>query len=675
MNNKTKIIFSLIIICFLIISRVVHGQEQGDTLKAEDILQMSLYDLMHIKVVTASKTDQSIKDVAASMHIITAGQIRDRAYYTLEEALSDLPGFQFRNINGFNSYVFMRGAPSQNNLIILMVDGIQINELNSGGFYAGGQYNLSDVEQIEVVYGPASALYGTNAVSGIVNIITKKPVNNSGHVSILGGNFKTGMVNFDLARYFEDKDLGFSVSGQYKTTEKADLAGYEGDNNWTDNMENFENDLTLSGKLKIRKFNAGIVFQEKRSSRTTSFKSVSDTSLDKNTLWDIYFLNAFLKYSNNNNEKWSSVSTAYYRNSTVKPNTISQIVKSTTTSSGYQIGYYRPNHLLGLENQINYRPIKNLLLTGGLIGEAENLSDGYSVTYSSSQDATPPIPDNPPVLHNYLLSYYAQANYSFIEQISLNAGIRHDFSNYYGNVFIPRIGIVFNQDNFTAKALFNKAFRAPKPWDYNFGAGNSDLMPEKMRTLEFCLSYRLKEIIRLGGSVFNNIIEDKLTKEITATTERWTNNDMLTTTGFELYGDYLAQNLSIYTNYSFNDSRDQDDVFIPEISKHKVNVGFTWSFPDMLLVNLRVNYLGERKNPFIISTTGNDIIDDALVLNGCLSFTGIKRLNLQLKINNILNEKYFHPSNRFDGRYRQPQRTVLMIVSYNFDMKGFQDKR
>ena len=76
-----------------------------------------------------------------------------------------------------NSYVFQRGVPSQNNLIVLLVDGIQINELNSGGFYGGGQYNLSNVERIEVVYGPASALYGTNAISGIVNIITKNSSN------------------------------------------------------------------------------------------------------------------------------------------------------------------------------------------------------------------------------------------------------------------------------------------------------------------------------------------------------------------------------------------------------------------------------------------------------------------------------------------------------------------
>jgi len=167
-----------------------------DTLKDQDVFNMSLTELMNVEVVSASKISEPIREVPATVQVITAEQIRDRGYFTLEEALSDLPGFQFRNILGFNSYVFMRGAPSQNNLILVLVDGIQINELNSGGFYGGGQYNLSNVERIEVVYGPASALYGTNAVSGIINIITKNPGKGlKGHATLLGGGFKTGLAD------------------------------------------------------------------------------------------------------------------------------------------------------------------------------------------------------------------------------------------------------------------------------------------------------------------------------------------------------------------------------------------------------------------------------------------------------------------------------------------------
>jgi outer membrane receptor for ferrienterochelin and colicins len=640
--------------------------QERDTLKAEDILNMSFSDLMNIKVITASKTRQSIKDVPATVHVITEKQIKERAYFTLDEALSDLPGFQFRNILGFNSYVFMRGVPSQNNLILLMVDGVQINELNSGGFYSGGQFILSDIEQIEIVYGPASALYGTNAVSGIINLITKNPSGNRGHISILGGDFRTGMVNFDLSAYNSSKDLGVIISGQYKTTQKADLAGDKGDNNWTEDMENFENDLSLSAKLKAGHFSSGVVFQEKKSSMTTNFKSVGDTSLDRNTLWDIVFLNAFLKYTNDRHEKWSYNSTAYYRNSTVRPNTIYQIVKATATNPGKQTGYFRPNHLLGLENQFTYKPNNRFLFIGGIVGEAEALSEAYSVTYSSSQDTPPPRPEKPKILNNYLFSYYSQMNYSIFKQITISGGIRHDFSSYYGQVFIPRIGLIYNYDKFTAKALYNKAFRSPKPWDYNFGTGNANLKPEKMRSLEFCLSYLIKENFDLGGSVFYNVIDDKLIQEKTATVYRWINKNTLKTTGFEVYGNYHIGKIDLYANYSFNNSTDQDGAFIPEIAKHSANAGVSFSFTKAVGLNFRANYLGDRENPYIIPSTGNNKIDDALVFNGCITYSGFKNFDIQLKVNNILNEKYYHPSNRFEGRYRQPQRTFLMCATYNF---------
>ncbi|MBN2601516.1 MAG: TonB-dependent receptor plug domain-containing protein [Candidatus Marinimicrobia bacterium] len=105
----------------------------------DEWLELDLSELMNVKVTTATKSDQLIEKVPASVRIITARQIKDRAYNSLEDVLADLPGFQFRNIQGFNSYSFMRGAPSQNNLILVLIDGIQINELNSGGFYDGYQ--------------------------------------------------------------------------------------------------------------------------------------------------------------------------------------------------------------------------------------------------------------------------------------------------------------------------------------------------------------------------------------------------------------------------------------------------------------------------------------------------------------------------------------------------------
>lgn len=643
----------------------VFAQEK-DTLKAGDILKMSFTDLMNTKVISASKVQQEIKDVSATVQVITAEEIKDRGYFTLEEALGDLPGFQFRNINGFNSYVFLRGAPSQNNLILLLIDGVQINELNSGGFYGGGQFNMSNIERIEVVYGPSSTLYGTNAVSGIINIITKSSYwGKKGNISLLGGTFNTAMMDFNLRSYNDENEIAYSISGMYKISEKADLRGINGDNNWTGEMENFENDLSLSAKLRIKNFSAGVIFQNKQASMTTNNKSIDDKYLDRNTLWNISFLNGFVKYTNNKNDKITYNSTLYYRNATVNPNTVYNIVKATDTTSGNQVGYYRPNHLVGLDNQLIYNPFENLMIIGGIIGEIEQLSDGFSISNSNSQFVPPPAPAKPDMLNNNLFSYYLQLNYKIVNKLSLVGGIRHDFSSYYGRVLTPRAGLVFNTGKFTAKFMYNRAFRAPKPWDYNYGTGNESLKPEKMHSFELFTSYSILKNLSLGASLYRNLINDKLTLDISGSDVRWVNENKLNTFGLEFYGNYSTKSLSLYANYTYTNSYEQDGIIIPEISMHTANAGVTYSFSPHIKANLRANYLGGRNNPMPIPSTGNNKIDGAFLLHGAISYNDFHGFDIQLKVNNFFNEVYYHPSNRFAGRYRQPQRTIMLMITYN----------
>jgi outer membrane receptor for monomeric catechols len=99
---------------------------------------------------------------------------------------------------------------------------------------------------------------------------------------------------------------------------------------------------------------------------------------------------------------------------------------------------------------------------------------------------------------------------------------------------------------------------------------------------------------------------------------------------------------------------------------HTANAGVTYTFNSHVKVNVRTNYLGERENPFEIPNTGNKQIDNALLLHTCISYFDFKGLDFQFKVNNLLNKEYYHPSNLIVGRYRQPQQTFLILISYNF---------
>jgi outer membrane receptor for ferrienterochelin and colicins len=630
------------------------------------LFDVSLEELFDQTIVTATKSAQKLSETPATVRVITAQQIKQRGYMTLEELLSDISGIQFRNIQGFNSYVFIRGVPSQNNLILLLVDGVEINELNSGGFYGGGQFNLENVKKVEVVYGPASAMYGTNAMSGIINIITWDPDDKDAQgiwASATAGSFDTWTADFRTAYYDTEKQFGYSLSGTYKTTEKADLKGSEGDNNWTEEMDNFENDFAFDGKLKFRNSTFGFLYQDKESSRTTNYRTVNSDKVDYGTLWHITFMNLWLNNRYDIIDNLQLNSFLYYRDATVEDDTIAFIDKTGGPDPGQQVGYYRPNNQIGIEEQLNYRASDRLNIIGGIIWERERLSEDYSKTYSASQNQAPPTPGEPNKVTEQFTSIYVQSQYRFIEATELTLGFRWDDSTIYDSVIIPRGGLVYHGDKLTGKLLYSEAFRAPKPWDYNFGAGNSALEPETMRSYEGVIGYQFGADLHAEVSAYHNRIRDILT--FNNDDNRWENQGVLTTNGLELTVDYTFKKLIAYVNYTFNDSEYENGDHVPEIARHNGNIGFTYALNRDWTFNLRGNYLGEKANPKTIAATGGNEIDSAFVVHGDVGWN-YRGLDIHLIAKNLFDTVYYHPSNRPPERYRQPQRTILFKAQYRF---------
>ena len=646
----------LLIIIFVFHFRVIAQDE------ISNIYSYDLTELSNLTVITATKSLQKLSEIPATVRIITAEDIKENAYFTLEDALSDLPGFQFRDIIGFNSYVFQRGIPSQNNKILTLLDGIQINELNSGGFYGGAQYNLSNIRQIEVVYGPASSLYGTNAMSGIVNIITKDPKDNRGiGASVSYGSFNTLNADLSYGYFDEERDFGISVSGMYKTSNKADLRGTLGDNNWTEEMENFEDDYAIDAKFQYKGLTIGSNNQLKLSSRSTNYKTVGTSFIDRNSSWNIMFINGYIKYLHSISNNLSSNSNIYYRNASVLNNTIGYALDTA------QVGYCRPNDLYGFESNLNYFPSNKLNVIGGIVIEREKLAEGFSKTWSSSSEEKPPTPTKPSMQNNELWSLYLQSQYHIIESLQVTLGARLDNSSVYDRIITPRTGLVYNNSRFTAKLLYMEAFRAPKPWDYTDGIGNSGLEPETMQSFEFATTYNYSKNSKINLTVYKNFLDGVLTRENVGDNWRWINSGELKTDGAELSIIHRKERIKSYFNYTYNFSYDENKEIIPEIAKSDINAGIVYAFTDKIKLNLRGHYLGKRKNPSTITATGSDYIDSAFIFHGTATFMVMKNLDFSLIGKNLFDTEYYHTSNRSVERYRQPQRTIIFRVGYSFE--------
>ncbi len=145
----------------------------------EKYFKMNIEELMNVKVVTASRSARSIKELPSMVHIITREEILNNNYATLIDALKDIPGIKVSQPGtGTHGEKYVIRGLWGNNYAKILVNGIPIRPSAVDGMPIGEQINMKNIEQIEVVYGPASALYGADALAGIINIITFNPGEN-----------------------------------------------------------------------------------------------------------------------------------------------------------------------------------------------------------------------------------------------------------------------------------------------------------------------------------------------------------------------------------------------------------------------------------------------------------------------------------------------------------------
>jgi outer membrane cobalamin receptor len=628
----------------------------------DELLDMGLEELAGIEVTSASKRAEPVVRAPATVRVITDEQIRERGYLTLEDALADLPGMQFRNTLGLNSYVFVRGVPNQNNLALVLVDGVEINELNSGGFYGGGQYNLANVKRIEVVYGPASALYGTNAVSGVINIVTRDPEDAPGLVVSGGaGSYKTGLADLQYAYYDPETRFGLRVSGMVKKTHHADLTGANNDNTWSPDLELFEDDRALDVKLRLGDVVLGLNYQNRVSSSATYHRSVGTPYHDHGTNWDIRFTNAYVRHRVALTEDLTLQSEVYAREATVANDSVREI-----TDEG-QFGFFRPNYLAGAEVLVDAHPIANLDLIGGLVLEYDWLAKAYGRSQSTSPEQRPPRPPRPALTSNTLVSTYLEGQYRLLDVVRFVAGLRFDRSSAYHEVLTPRAGVVATWQTLVAKLLYGEAFRAPKPWDYTDGLGNQNLDPERMRSVELSISYLWSNTLHVEAAVYSNRLDGVLGKETIAADQwRWVNAGRIDTLGAEAGAELRLGPVRSFVSYTYTRSRDEAGARVPEIALRGANLGVGYHITDRIRAEAWGLYTGARRNPKVIAASGRQRIAPAYVLNASISLLDLRGFDFQLIARNLLDEVYYHPSNLEPDRYRQPQRTILAKAAYRF---------
>ena len=211
---------------------------QVDTTKLNVYENLSLKDLLSVKIVSVSKQSELLFDAPLSASVLSKDEIRRAGCTSIMEALRLMPGMIVREQSNGNYDIYLRGMDNMppngafegnSTTTLVMINGRPIyNYLKGGTFWETLPVDINDVERIEVIRGPAAALYGPNAVSGVINIITRK-IEKQGLYLVANsqqGSYRTSINNASLGYRF-NKQWSLGVSGNYQGRNRTQTSYYE----------------------------------------------------------------------------------------------------------------------------------------------------------------------------------------------------------------------------------------------------------------------------------------------------------------------------------------------------------------------------------------------------------------------------------------------------------------
>jgi len=582
----------------------------------ENILDYSLEELLKLKVVTASKLEEKADTAPGDIVVITRKQILERGYISLEDALKDLPSVDVQTESSSTSFnnIAIRGVFGNSKFVILQ-DGLRVSSPTGEDIPVSHNFPLHHVKQIEFIYGPASALYGADAMSGVINLITLDEDSESlNQVSTEYGENNqrylgaTSKVNLEEGHY-----LLFGL--HHHSSDGPDLA--------KDYSETYQlgNLITLGGQLVVPAENrsgpkfprmsyslfakASLINQIKLGFNRSVFKHTTATGTRPNTVdygnspfWrtemdSIYLTKDWLL--SKGFESYTRLDYSSYK--------IDEDSKFSNIFVDFGEGFkYAAGTKLALTQHFNWN-----------INETHTLTYGFTYQDFSSipktADLLKPFDEDLPLNDQGLVypfvgnlpvqlfeidwnnkGVYIQHLTKLSPKLKLTSGLRYDKSSNYGSTLNPRVGLVYNsEEKSIVKLLYGEAFIAPTPrfTHDHFGSfaferddglfqsffmqiPNTNLEPEELRTIEINYKRIIDSNLSFHAALYRSEVENFIDRNISeqpvsdfvpggfiATTQIYDNVGSLDVSGGDVRLEYKrkfkASSLNMNVSYSFSD--------------------------------------------------------------------------------------------------------------------------
>ncbi|PRX31101.1 outer membrane receptor for ferrienterochelin and colicins [Orenia metallireducens] len=571
-------------------------------------------------VVTASKYEEKLSEAPVSIEVIDEEEIKQKNAKNTADLLRDIAGIDVNDYGGVvgSKNISIRGSSSKQ--VLILIDGVKMNNHQNGVFDLG-QVSIEQIERIEVVRGAASALYGANAVGGVVNIITKSGSQEPETITNVGyGSF--GSQTYDLIHRGKDERLGYNVSFSKRESdghrENSELAQENIFTKFNYDLNNYS-DLLLS--LQYIDSDKGSPGSEVYPS-STAYQD--DETMNLNVQWD--------RKTEDNDSKL-----AFYYNDQER------IYENPDYNS------YSKHQVdkIGVDfNQTLYYDYNKISYGGELVREnveSTDIKDG-------EQDS----------LNKAL---FIQDEWAITNPLKIIVSGRYDDHEGYEAEFSPRLGTVYTiNSKLNLHASLGEAYRAPT-FDELYGSypgsswswyGNPDLDPETSKNYEVGMKY-LDKRTKVELNLFKRDVEEMINGNYFDEDKGYStavNIDSAEISGIEvILVKYLTKKISTDLNYTYLDARDKKtDKRLASRDYHNLNLGLNYNTEEIsgsLNGRLIAGRAEELPSYFVVDAKLNKKIKDSI--------------EVSLEFNNLLDREY-----EVVNAYPMPERNYMLKISTKF---------
>ena len=623
-----------------------------------DVFTMDLEDLIALKVVSASLYEQTMTEAPSNITVVTADMIRRRGYRNLVEVCQDIPGFDFATfedgggeypVHNFNRGI---GGDNGNAKILIMVDGIEQNHVAfnwSMGWH--NQQFLHDVERIEFIQGPGSAVYGANAYSGIIHLITKKrfeglfvrlwagEYENRGldvhyGTTIAGMNLSLalrkydsdgdgGLDRHDPAGYFHGNTAPLNLSQVYDDDGNylVDVANPAAGQPIPDGFKTDEDDLGLRLKVEAGNAEFGLFYWDRKDGLGSYLPGYEYYMNDPSLPFQVHHRGYHLYGSHRLDlaDGLALASTMVFRSSQQASDTA---FTYTYRFPGMPKSYHSRSSQWYAETQLDYEVDEHhRIIAGARFMVSAKMPQLVSLnrfqdTHSSTTDSSFAIAadggglyqsETATVLSTDEVAGFAIWSAEWNPRLSSSIGLRYDNSSEYGSTTNPRIALIVRPTgSWHVKLMYGSAFRQPSVFELTDEfRHNPGLKPEQIATYEIENGVRVTNTVNLRINLFYSKLSDLITvvpDPSRPAGERYDNVGRTWIRGATAVVDFQpTSDFYLFANYTFTDGKEPGGTgwqAIDHVARHKVNLGLNWQpLDNHLEVNFRVNHVGEIRAP------------------------------------------------------------------------------